>query len=112
MCDPEVVEVADRLDDTPRSGIPDVVVADRDDVDARVGQTLEQRRVEGEREPVGCQRNASLAGSLEIDDSEIRFAEQPTNGFREGRPPNRGQRLATDVQQRRPVIAAEPPSHG
>ena len=53
MCDPQLVQVTDRLDDTVRAGIPDVVIADRHDIDPSVLQTRKELRIEGEREPMG-----------------------------------------------------------
>ena len=53
MCDAQLVQMTDRLDYAVRAGIPDVVVADRHDINPGVLQTGKELRIEGEREPMG-----------------------------------------------------------
>ena len=50
--DAQLIEVADRLDDATPASIADVVVGDGDGIDAGLRQAGQERRIEGEDQPV------------------------------------------------------------
>ena len=68
----------DRLDDAVRAGVADVVVRQRHDVHAGVGDAGLETGIEGEREPVQARvvREGVRARTLVIDDGQVGVLEQ------------------------------------
>ena len=76
--DPDLADVRDRLDDPVGPGIADVVVRQRDDVDAGTGQADLERRIEREPQPVRVPAEVVGCRALVVDDRKVSALEQPS----------------------------------
>ena len=104
-----LVHVRDRLDDSVRPGVADVVVRERDDVDAGPPQPDLQCGVEREPQAVRMVAEVVGRGALVVDDGDVGRLEEPPHG--PGLPPARLTVAETAVQQRRDDLR-RPPSQG
>ena len=76
------LDVPDRLDDAVRTGVADVVVGQRHDVDAGVANAGLERRIEREEEPVRMVDVVVRGRTFVVHEREVRFGEHFSNGAR------------------------------
>jgi hypothetical protein len=109
-----LLEVLDRLEDPLAAGVPDVVVGQRDPVDADVRQPVDQRGIGGEDGARGVEPEAIWSRVLEVGDRDVGRRDELADDARVagaacvgGVPAERRAVLAAARDVRRPAVERE-----